>query len=111
VNARIFPPLAAAAAFTVPADEIRWCAMLAEALSVCCILPGAERIAQVRALIDAPPPVMLAMAWDNLVAAAKTWLAACEVAGGAFDFNGQRLIEAALRDKPVPVPSWAERFQ
>jgi hypothetical protein len=113
VNARVAPPVAAP--FVVPTDDVRWCALLAESLSVCCILPGAERIEQIRALIDAPPPVMLPMAWDNLINEARMWLAACEIAGGAFDFaqnfRGQRMIDAALRDKPVPVPSWAARYQ
>jgi hypothetical protein len=97
--------------FVVPGCEVRWCAMLAEALSVCCIIPGDDRIFEIRALIDAPPPVMLPMAWDHLVQAAVWWVVTCDMAGDAVAFRGQRLIETALRDKPVPVPSWAERFQ
>ena len=85
--------------------------MLAEALSVCCIIPGDERLDEIRALIAAPPAVMLPMAWDDLVQAAVCWVVTCDMAGAPVNFKGARLIETALRDKPVPVPSWAERFQ
>jgi hypothetical protein len=47
------------------------------------------------------------MAWDDLMQAGRAWLCLPDDA----PFKGQRLIEKALRDKPVPVPSWAERFQ
>jgi hypothetical protein len=109
VNAPITRP--SPAPFVVPVDEVHWCALLAEALSVACILPE-SRIDDVRALLNAPPPVMLPNAWDDLMQAARAWLlldASEPLVTPAF--KGQRLIEAALRDKPVPVPSWAERFK
>jgi hypothetical protein len=109
VNARVAPPVPAP--FVVPTDDVRWCALLGESLSVCCILPE-SRIDDVRALLNAPPPVMLPNAWDDLIQAARAWLLrdADEPLVTPL-FRGQRLIEAALRDTPVPVPSWAARFQ
>lgn len=107
-------PPAHAFGFTVPVDEVRWCAALAEALSVCLTAPRAERMAEVQALIDARPPVMLTLAWDNLINAATMWLAACTVNNSLLMLpfhGGARMIEAALRDAPVPVPAWAEQFQ
>jgi hypothetical protein len=100
--------------FVVPVDDVRWCAALAEALSVCCSGPSAARVGEVRALIASPPVEMLTCAWGDLVAAAERWLARvtmAEVHGlSRPSFEGSRLIEAALRDMPVPVPKWAERY-
>lgn len=110
MNARVIPPVAAAADFIVPSDDVRWCAALAESLSVCCVAPSARRLDEVKALLDAPPLVMLPMAWDDLIQAGRAWLVLVTADPGT-PFKGQRLIEAALRDKPVPVPSWAERFR
>jgi hypothetical protein len=92
----------------VPADDVRWCALLAERLSVCCAAPSLSRMNEVRAILAAPPPVMLPLAWDDLVNAARAWLT---VADADAPFKGIRLIEAALRDLPVPVPAWAGRYQ
>lgn len=99
--------------FVVPSDDVKWCAALAEALSVCCIAPHAERVAEVRALIAAPPIQMLPMVWHGLIGAAQAWLARVDAQPlGVLppQFGAPRLIEAALRDLPVPVPAWAERF-
>ncbi len=99
--------------FVVPSDDVKWCAALAEALSVCCIAPHAERVAEVRALIAAPPVQMLPAMWHGLIGAAEGWLERVDAAPlGALapQFAAPRLIEWALRDLPVPVPAWAERF-
>lgn len=104
-------------AFAVPADDVAWCAALAEALSVCCSAPVDYRVAEVRALLAARPVQMLPIAWHALMAHAKAWLA--EVGEGdaaalrvrqAPLFPGRCAIETALRDKPCAVPSWAERY-
>lgn len=94
--------------FAVPTDDVRWCALLAETLSVCCAVPSASRLREVRAILAAPPLVMLPLAWDDLVQAARAWLVLDDPDAR---FVGMRLIEAALRDKPVPVPAWAERYK
>jgi hypothetical protein len=98
--------------FVVPSDDVRWCAGLAAALSVCCIAPVPDRVAEVRAFIAAPPVQMLPILWHALIGAAEKWLAECDAGDPmmAPQFRATRLIEAALRDKPVPVPAWAERF-
>jgi hypothetical protein len=101
-------PAPGAAPFVVPSDEVRWCALLAEALSVACIVPE-SRLDEVRALLNAPPPVMLPNAWDDLMQAGRAWLVLC-AADAVPPFKGARMIEAALRDMPVPVPKWAERY-
>ena len=110
MNARVAPPLMLAD-LTVPRDDVRWCAMLGEALSVCCISPGPVRIAEVHALLAMPPVAMLSNSWADLVDAGRAWLVANEAAAEPGRFMGARLIEAALRDKPVSVPTWAERFR
>lgn len=100
--------------FVVPVDDVRWCAALAEALSVCCSGPSAWRVGEVRALIARPPVQMLPPTWRQLVEQARLWLAAEAVATAHGlprpRFEGLKLIEAALRDMPVPPPAWAERY-
>ena len=111
MNARVAMPQGEPVPFVVPVDEVRWCAALAEALSVACILPE-SRIDEVRALLAAPPPVMLPNSWDDLIKAGHAWVVLdAREPLSTPPFKGARLIETALRDKPVPVPSWAERFQ
>jgi hypothetical protein len=98
--------------FIVPSDDVRWCAALATALSVCCAAPVSDRVAEVRALIASPPVQMLPVMWHALIGAAEKWLGQCDAAkpGDLLpQFAAIRLIEMALRDKPVPVPAWAER--
>lgn len=96
--------------FVVPSDDVRWCAALAEALSVCCCAPVDYRVAEVRDLVAALPMQELPIAWHALIALARDWLTTVG-AGEAPRFVGRASIEAALRDKPCAVPSWAERYQ
>lgn len=108
------PPPARRRPFVVPRDDVRWCAALAEALSVCCSAPSDARVAEVRQLLAAPPEQMLQAAWEVLAAYGALWLAAVEMAEGCGlprpRFEGLKQIETALRDKVLPVPAWAERY-
>ena len=94
--------------FTAPSDDVAWCCALAEALSVCCSCPSDARLHEVCTLLASPPLAMLPMAWSDLIAAAENWL---PVGTGGARFTEARMIETALRDKPVPVPSWAEHYK
>jgi hypothetical protein len=100
-------------AFVVPRDDVRWCAALAEALSVCCSGPSDARVAEVRALLAQPPEQMLQAAWRDLVSAAESWLVVAEGwdAQRRPRFDGLKIIETALRDKVLPVPAWAGWYQ
>jgi hypothetical protein len=99
--------------YLVPSNDVEWCSVLATALSVCCVAPVPDRLAEVRAYICNPPIQMLPMTWHALMGAAESWVARCDAQKpGALlpQFPAIRLIEAALRNKPVPVPVWAERY-
>lgn len=96
--------------FTVPADDVAWCAALAEALSVCCASPSARRVREVRALVSKLPVQMLPAVWHDLLRLARGWLETVRDDAAAPRFEGKRAIETALRDKPLSVPSWAERY-
>jgi hypothetical protein len=98
--------------FMVPGDGVAWCTALAEALSVCCAAPNDHRLVEVVLLINCPPDEYLPESWVALVAAARAWAPRAQlVAFGMRDaFAGMRLIEAALRDLPAPVPAWATRY-
>ena len=98
--------------FFVPIDDVRWCAALAEALSVCCIAPHGARLDEVRALLGQRPDSMLPMVWYTLIGAAEAWMVKVDaLPKGAMApaFGAIWLIDKALRDKPVAVPAWARR--
>lgn len=94
-----------------PREATAWCAALAEALSVCCAAPTDARCSEVLALISNPTEDYLPDAWTALVGDALAWIdvAVLQAFASRPAYRGMRMIEAALRDKPLPVPAWAER--